>query len=244
MTASVHYQEGIFASCIPQEIVVEDQLNKMVVGPIGKQSPEVNVIKTASMDNPIKPNKPTPKPQKTRSPPKVRFLMDADNEIVCQVNADRLEMTKQDKELMWWSSDDASQFKRRAKRAARVYQKSSSEESESDTKGRSYTAQFKRALETCSNSSGHLEKVPLISNTPARGLENYIFPEIFAHRRDVVRTVLKAQEKIPEDMSSEHRVRLLNATSKCLTRPMRRLSRVMAIGDARVASAFLENVEL
>ena len=151
------------------------------------------------------------------------------DKVVCHVTIDRVALTTEEAASMWWQSEEANSFKSRAKRAAKVYQTS---EVASD----SYSEKFKEALDICTNSSGQLENVPLVSNSPARGLENYIFPELVQQRKRVIRAVLNAQRKLPRGLSVDHRSKLLNATSKHLTRPSRRLARLLAIGDAKVVA--------
>jgi hypothetical protein len=52
---------------------------------------------------------------------------------------------------------------------------------------------FRKATDLCST-SGRLERVPLVSNSPAQGiLEQFLFSERVEARRELVRTVLKAQ---------------------------------------------------
>jgi hypothetical protein len=157
----------------------------------------------------------------------VQFAVDASNELLCTVYGDRVELTEEEVELMWWKADDAAQFRKRAKYASKVYQSAGST--------CPYTISFKRAIELCSSSAGSIiENVPLVSNTPARGLEPYVFPELTHKRRKVIRTIVNAQRKFPDGLHPEQKAKLLNATSKFLTRSARRMSRVLAIGDASV----------
>ena len=173
-------------------------------------------------------DKATSSPSRRRLQNRVRFEVDSNNEILRHVQNphEQIIITEEEERAMWWSHEEGLDFKRRAKKASKAHQ-------EVD-----YITKFKVAWKACcSESSSSLDNIPLLSNTPTRGLEMYMFPqEIFKHRQRVIRSVLNAQAQIPAKMKAEHRAQLLGAASKRLSRPMRRLSRVLAIGDARVSS--------
>jgi hypothetical protein len=197
-----------------------------VIGSAGvRQTPDVDMVKKPAAPASLSKNK---KP-KTRSPTRVQFAVDTSNELLCTVNGDRVELTEEEVELMWWQAEEAALFRKRAKHASRVYQSAGTT--------CPYTISFKRAIDLCSSSAGsRIENVPLVSNTPARGLEPYVFPELTHKRRKVIRTIVNAQRKLPDGLHPEQKAQLLNAASKSLTRSARRMSRVLAIGDANVAA--------
>jgi hypothetical protein len=153
-------------------------------------------------------------------------------------DCDRVELTDVEKVLMWWQPLEVMEIKQRAKRASALYRHPRGNEEDPPC---DYYSRFASAVDTCTNSSGHIEGVPLLSNTPARGLEPYIFPEYHSQQRlKVVRSVLDAQRKLPSKLSADGRARVLNATSKHLTRPMRTLARLLANGDARVVAGYAD----
>jgi hypothetical protein len=153
-------------------------------------------------------------------------------------NCDRVELTNVEKVLMWWQPQEVMEIKQRAKRASALYRHPRGKEEDPPC---DYHSRFASAVDTCTNSSGHMEGATLLSDTPARGLEPYIFPEYHSQqRRKVVRSVLDAQRKLPSKLSADGRARVLNATSKHLTRPMRTLARLLANGDARVVAGYAD----
>ena len=172
-------------------------------------------------------------PSQRRQVNRVHFEVDSDDQIVRHVQNchEQIIITEEEEQAMWWHHDDTADFKKRARRASKVYQDDD------------YATKFKETWEVCrSESSAHLENMPFLPNIRARGLEMYMFPEeMVKGRQRVIRSVLNAQAKIPASMNPEHRAQLLSAATKRLTRPMRRLSRVLAIGDARVAAQITED---
>jgi hypothetical protein len=162
---------------------------------------------------------PVAQKQKSRSTRRVRF------DRLPQVDSRRVELTHEEKILMWWESD----IKKQARRDGLAY-KDNSEGS------LSYVSKFHQALNLCS-SNGRLENVPLISDVSVRGLEQCLFPDLIHARLLVVSKVLRAQRKLPVKISPEQQALLLSVVSKNLTRPSRRVARLLGIGDARVAEA-------
>jgi hypothetical protein len=158
--------------------------------------------------------------------------------VAISTNYDRVELTEMEMVLMWWQPEEVMEIKLRAKRTSALYRHPRGEDDDSSC---DYHSKFASAVDMCTNSSGYMEGAPLLSNTPARGLEPYIFPEYHSQqRRKVVRSVLDAQKKLPSKLSADGRARVLNATSKHLTRPMRTLARLLAIGDARVVTGYVD----
>ena len=199
-----------------------------IIGSV-RQTPDVDMLKKPLPVFPLK------KRPKTRSPTRVQFAVDASNELLCTVNGDRVELTEEEVELMWWQAEEAAHFRKRAKHASRVYQSAETT--------CPYSVSFKQAIELCSSSAGRIENIPLVSNTPARGLEPYVFPELTHRRRKVIRTIVNAQRKLPDGLHPEQKAKLLNAASKSLSRSARRMSRVLALGDASVAARISFNFD-
>lgn len=196
-----------------------------------RQTPDVDMLIT-----PVIPFTPLKKKLKTRSQARVHFaVVDGSNELLCTVYGDRVELTEEEIELMWWKAEEAAHFRKRAKHVSKVYQSAGTT--------CPYTVNFKRAIELCSTTAGSMENIPLVSNTPARGLEPYVFPELTSKRRKVVRTIVNAQRKLPDGLHPEQKAKLLNAASKSLTRSARRMSRILAIGDASVAAKISFNFD-
>jgi hypothetical protein len=161
------------------------------------------------------------KKQKSRSALRVRF------DLLPQVDTQQVELlTHEEKKLMWWDFD----IRKEARLDALAYKEDNGGEG-----SKSYTSKFHEALHLCS-SDGHLENVPLISDVPVRGLEQCMFPGLIHARLLVVSKVLRAQRKLPAKSSPEQQALLLSAVSKNLTRPSRRVARLLGIGDARVAA--------
>jgi hypothetical protein len=164
---------------------------------------------------------PVTKKQKLQSARRVGF------DLLPQVDTRQVVLlTHEEKKLMWWDFD----IRKEARLDALAYKE--------DNRGEgylSYTSKFHAALHLCS-SDGRLENVPLISDVPVRGLEQCMFPGLTHVRLLVVRKVLRAQRKLPAKSSPEQQALLLGAVSKKLTRPSRRVARLLGIGDARVAA--------
>jgi hypothetical protein len=166
--------------------------------------------------------------RKSRSPHKVRFETDSENQIFPEVDTGRVELTEEEKKLMWWDGGG----RRRAKLHARAYKKELEEDEGLST---SYGAKFHQALDMCLSKT-LLQNVPLISNSSARGLEHQIFPELTESRHRAVRMVLMAQKQLPDKVTPDNQAALLSSVSKNLTRTSRRVARLLGIGDARVAA--------
>ena len=70
-------------------------------------------------------------------------------------------------------------------------------------------------------------------DSPARGLEPIIFPNLKARRRHILKTVLKAQLRLPEKSSPEEKTALLSEVCLRLTRPSRQMARWLGAIDAK-----------
>ena len=161
---------------------------------------------------------------------RVRFVTDSNGHIAPEVDMGRVEITKEERTLMFWDGS----VRKRARRYAEAYRKEISREEGSPAS--SYSSRFQKAYEMCS-SNARLQNTPLISKSPTRGLEHQVFPESRKARVRVVRTLVAAQKKLPKKVSPDNQAELLSAVSKKLTRGSRRLARLLGIGDAKVAVA-------
>ena len=145
---------------------------------------------------------------------------------------------EQERERCWWSK---AELKQNAKNDVRAYRDANSRTcSSSQTQQGTQTDknEFSLAWKLCiENSRNHnfdiVEAVPLIpGQVPYRGLELCLFPELKRNRRYVISTFLKVQQKLPRQMSADQRDQALSAVSKKLTKPSKRIARLLGIGDA------------
>lgn len=147
-----------------------------------------------------------------------------------QVDMNRAELTPEERHDMWFGRAT----KKQAMAAAAALRESPEECLDEAT--HTYLACFQQALTTC-HSNNKLEQLPPISiHSSARGLEPIIFPEMVQMRTRVVGLVLKAQRKLPPTATLDQRAALLRSVSKNLTKPSRRIARVLAVGDAAVVA--------
>ena len=146
------------------------------------------------------------------------------------------EQEEEDNLNRWYTPDQTAEFKKRAKRNASVFF-----QVVGYGDAQKHLENFEIALSMCSDTTvDRLENVPLVSNSPVRGLENYLFPQLNKRRRCLVRGIVRSQKRFPEGLEADQKVKLLAATSKKLTLPSRRLARVLGIGDANVSSSLQE----
>jgi hypothetical protein len=188
--------------------------------PFLREPPVLGGKHQASPTSELLMRKPSAKKLKSTSSRRVCF------ESVSKADTGRVTLTDEEKELMWWNNETKFQ----AKLDSISFQKE-----QADDESSTYTAAFRQALHMCS-SNAPLQGAPLISDSPVRGLEQRIFPELMQPRRRAVAMVLKAQRKLPKGASPEQKAALLCALSKKLTKPSRRVARLLAIGDATVAA--------
>jgi hypothetical protein len=134
--------------------------------------------------------------------------------------------------------------KRRAKAVVQHFKKALAEQQRAehdDTTTTSpppsfYLHHFQQAL-TITQSDGKLDShlVRSISmDSPARGLEHYILPNMNQSRRRVVKMILRAQSRLPPHTNPEQKAFLLREVSKNLSKPSRRIAQLLGIGDAKV----------
>jgi hypothetical protein len=70
-------------------------------------------------------------------------------------------------------------------------------------------------------------------DSPARGLEPYLFPTLRDMRRRTLRTILRAQSRLPAEMTAEEKTILLSEVSLRLTKSSRLMARWMGACDAK-----------
>jgi hypothetical protein len=105
----------------------------------------------------------------------------------------------------------------------------------------SYVQQFERILRLMAHPTKEEEHNGVLSkllratslDSPARGLEPIIFPTLKDRRRHILKTVLKAQSRLPEKFSPEEKTALLSEVCQRLTRPSRHMARWLGAIDAK-----------
>jgi hypothetical protein len=166
----------------------------------------------------------SPDQSRRRIKKQVRFRLDTDGHVLCAyLNSEGL-LTDEEKQAVWWQPMEFKLFRRYCKKAAQLARNSE------------YSEQFTKVYDACSQK--HITDVREhchISRTHARGLEVVVFPTLVQARKLVVKGVVKTQEKLPPSMDADQRVKVLSATSRCLTGRSRLLSRVFAVGDEEIA---------
>ena len=139
------------------------------------------------------------------------------------------ELTPEDCEATWYKKSEYRYWKKYGKKLASVA---------SDSK---YGKDFEKTCKACSKTDIHtkelLERYSKIANSAARGLEVLVAPHLVKNRKGAVKSVLKAQSKLPTDMSYEERAELLRATSCILSQQTKMMARILGNGDANVANA-------
>ena len=133
-------------------------------------------------------------------------------------------LTPEEKSAVWWQPVDFKLMRRYCKRAAELARQSQ------------YTDEFTAVYDACSGKHIHdMMEFCHISRSHVRGLEIVVFPALIQARKLVVRGVVKAQDKLPIEMSPDQKVKILSATSRCLSGRARLLARVYGVGDEEVA---------
>eukprot|EP00934_Nitzschia_sp_Nitz4_P008310 Nitzschia sp. Nitz4//scaffold230_size58257//36396//37061//NITZ4_006485-RA/size58257-processed-gene-0.101-mRNA-1//-1//CDS//3329543262//8300//frame0 len=208
--AAIHYQ-------CPLDYRIRDSSGKHVLA----SSPNAfEMVGSANLSN---------KKRRSKAKKQVRFNLESS-----QVDSNRVCLTQEECESMWFGRST----KKQALSEATVFRESP--KGSMDVDSRSYLACFKEALSTC-HSDNKLEHLPPVSgDTSARGLEPLIFPEMVKIRRRATQMVLKAQERFPPGANRDQRAALLGSVSKSLSKPSRRMARILAVGDAKVVANDLQ----
>jgi hypothetical protein len=134
---------------------------------------------------------------------------------------------------MWWNHDECQAICDDARSVSEFY----------STKRSDYTQSFLSVhsfLCRCEDNQAVDQELSLISHTSARGLEVYIFPILNRFRNKAVQDILRAQANLPHHLDIDKKHRMLSAKSKLLSRPARKLAKVLGDGDALVAMKIQE----
>lgn len=145
----------------------------------------------------------------------------------------QLQITDDDIGLLWHGNETRKQA-RAAVLALRSEASKARQDEEPTTN--SYVDHFKQALTLSQSPDGNMDNLSrnMSMDSPARGLEQSLFPEITEGRRRIIQKILKAQSRLPPHASPGQKGFLLREVSRHLTRPSRRLAQLLAVGDARV----------
>jgi hypothetical protein len=134
---------------------------------------------------------------------------------------------------LWWNNDECQAICDNARSVSEFY----------STKRSDYTHRFLSVhsfLCRCEDDQVVDKELSLISQTSARGLEVYIFPILNRFRNKAVQDILRAQANVPPHLDMDKKQRMLSAKSKLLSRPARKLAKVLGDGDAIVAMKIQE----
>jgi hypothetical protein len=138
-------------------------------------------------------------------------------------------MDEEEKKALWWDND----LRKSSRHSIRMYMRNQHLDGIPKDE---FEHRYRQAVTMCSSYCADITEIPLLSDTPIRGLEHKIFPDLINSRKDVVRKVVAAQHKLPKQLSPEQQSKLLRAVSQNLTRSSRMLARLYGIGDSTVAA--------
>lgn len=149
--------------------------------------------------------------------------------VVTEHTASIEELTPEDREATWYKKSEYKYWKKYGKKLAAVA---------ADSKyGKDFEKTLKACWKTNAQKKDFLDRYSKIANSTARGLEVLLAPNMVKDRKGTIKSVLKAQSKLPTDMPYEERAELLRATSCILSQQTKILARVLGTGDASVARA-------
>lgn len=146
----------------------------------------------------------------------------------------QLEITSEDMGILWHGSE--TRKRARATVVALRSEASKAPQGDEPATTNSYIDYFQQALTLSNTPDGNVDNLlsKMSMDSPARGLEQSLFPEITEGRRRVIQKILKAQSRLPPHASPGQKAFLLREVSRHLTRPSRRLAQLLAVGDAKV----------
>ena len=172
----------------------------------------------------------------TRKQPRVAFQRDRYGRTVVHEYPSYLdELTIEDRDAIWYKKHEYRYWKKYGKKLASVA---------SDSK---YGKDLEKVCKACSkagatdvgtNATDVVDRYSKIANSTARGLEVMVAPHLLRGRKGTIRSVLKAQDRLPSEMPYPERAELLRATSCILSRSTKILARILGTGDANVADAY------
>ena len=148
------------------------------------------------------------------------------------------EISEESKSIMWYNDEEHEAICEQARKVSEFYY----------TRRHDYTTGFLSTFQYLHQCPGDdevpgSEDLSLLAQTSARGLEIYIFPILNRCRDRAVDAILYAQANLPADMDYETKQRLLCAKSNHLSKPARRLAKILGDGDAIVAKKIREEEE-
>ncbi len=157
-----------------------------------------------------------------------------DLDVIPEYSNPVAEITDEEMRNMWYGIETRRQA--RATVVALKAQLSTTTSKDEDQTTCSYIEHFQEALTVSQSPDGKLDSIlrKMSMDTPVRGLEHCMFPEIAHSRRRVIHKILRAQARLPPHASPGQRAFLLREVSMNLTRPSRRIAQLLAIGDAKV----------
>lgn len=153
------------------------------------------------------------------------------------------ELSKDELRSMYYSKKDFKAFKKDAQKLAQL--------TEAEEAQALYVRAFldvyhkSAAIETSPQDEGSTAEearvavsdracLPL-ATAPVRGLERHIFPGLVSDQKQVKKSVIRAQDKIPLSIEPDMRARILASTSILLSRQARHIARTVAHADSIVA---------
>jgi hypothetical protein len=187
----------------------------------------------SSLDSPCLYGKKRKKKQNNR----VSFAVDSDDNIaeqyfiVDEQQQDRLSLTREDIAATWLSPMELLQIHRDAIRTAAGYRAKHASDSSQDIDQLFNVSQESSLIKSDSSQHLKLHDIPDQCRQACRGLERQVYTSIRNHIRRHTKTILKVQFKIPADVNSEMKARLLRARSLQLSKPSRILAKFLAHGD-------------
>lgn len=161
---------------------------------------------------------------------------------------ERPELSAEELHAMYYSKKNFKAFKKDAQKLAQltdaeeaqalyvrafldVYQKSgAATDASSSSNGNSHQKSVEEARVAVSDRAC----LPL-ATAPVRGLERHIFPGLIHDQKQVKKSILRAQEKIPASITPDVRARILASASILLSRQARHVARTMAHADSIIA---------
>lgn len=152
--------------------------------------------------------------------------------VKCYYGPVRPELTAEEEELLHWTKKHFKAWKKDCKKVARTTD---------EEKHKVYLNAF---LDIYSNPPDDENAVGIVhrdttclplATASVRGLERFIFPGLLKDQSRAKESVLKAQAKLPLEMSDHQREFVIASTSTILSRQSRHLARVIGHADSLVA---------
>lgn len=169
---------------------------------------------------------------------RVHFQQDpVSRRVVRRVVYGRVTMTEEEKKALWWDNE----LRKSSRHSIRTFMR---DQHLDGLPKEEFEFKYRQAVAMCNSNCTDITDIPILSDTPIRGLEQKVFPDSINSRQDIVRKVVAAQQKLPKQLSPDQQSKLLRAASQNLTRSSRMLARLYGIGDATVVADDTEKVGL